>query len=171
MKLAVLAETGVVDQQIDLDPFFFGKIKNPFWGIRVGQIRGNDFRADFVAGRQPARKCLEAILSACGENEFRSADRQFFRERHADPGAGSGYEGPFPAPVVHPRLLEFNLRRADRRRLFRYSRNRFDFDEEALAEKPLYLKRRAGGRVRCVYELISNLPQGPQLRDLEDKKF
>src|SRR5260370_40344014 len=105
MNLAVLAEAGVVDQQIDLDPFFFGKSKNPFWGIRVGQIRGNDFRADFVACRQPARKCLEAILSACGGNEFCAADLQFFRERHADSGASSGYESPFPAPVVHPTLL------------------------------------------------------------------
>src|SRR5713101_9032925 len=41
MQFAVLAETGVVDQQIDFDPFFSREGKNLFRGVRIRQIRGN----------------------------------------------------------------------------------------------------------------------------------
>src|SRR5258707_9468228 len=99
MKFAVLPETSVVDQQIDLDSFFFGEGENLFRSVRVGEVRREHFGGDLVGCSQPARQLLEAILPACGKNEFRSAGRQFFRERDANPCAGSSDESPFPKPI------------------------------------------------------------------------
>jgi len=45
-KFAVLAETGVVDQQIDLQALFFCESKNVFRSVRIGQVRGKYFRGD-----------------------------------------------------------------------------------------------------------------------------
>ena len=78
MQFAVLAETGVINEQIDLDTFFFRESENFFRSIRIGQVRGEDLGGDFVSCGQPARQFVEAILPPRCEYELCSAGCQFF---------------------------------------------------------------------------------------------
>src|SRR5712691_1360060 len=65
-KLAVLTETGVVDQQIDLDPFFFGEGKNSFRSVRIRKVRGEYLSADLVSRAKcaPRFPALAPVMSA-----------------------------------------------------------------------------------------------------------
>ena len=72
-KLAVLTEAGIVDQQIDLNSFFFGECKNPFRGVRIGEVRGDNLSADLVGRGKCARQFLEPVLPPRGQDQLRSA--------------------------------------------------------------------------------------------------
>jgi len=62
-ELAVGAEPGVVDEQINMKIFLADEREDRFRRNGIGQIGDADFCADFMLGREILRQCGEAILA------------------------------------------------------------------------------------------------------------
>ena len=83
-ELAIGAEPGVVDQQIDVDISSLGEGEYFSGRRRVGQVSHENFRSDFVRRRKRSRQVFQPLAATRRQNQVRARRSQFFGQGFAD---------------------------------------------------------------------------------------
>jgi hypothetical protein len=99
-ELAVSAEAGIVDEQIDVKIFLADESEDRVRGGWIGEIGDADFGADVVFGGEIARQRRQTILASCRQYKIRAGCGEFGGERNANSGAGARDERPLPYPWI-----------------------------------------------------------------------
>src|SRR5208337_2941744 len=82
-ELAILAETRIIDEQINGEAFLLGERVDSFGSVRLGQIGGEDFRLDAMRFAQFASEFFEAIATARRQDEVGAACPELRSQGHA----------------------------------------------------------------------------------------
>src|SRR6266480_3722452 len=98
-EFAVLTETGVVDQQIDLESFLFREVKDLFGSVRIRQVGCESLGHHPMLSGEFLREFVQSVFPASSEHEMRATGGQLACQGHADSGASTGHQGPRPAPL------------------------------------------------------------------------
>src|SRR2546427_166932 len=106
-KLAVLTEAGIVDQQIDLNSFFFGECKNPF--------RGEEQHLYFLvtakrSTRRPPSCLIRSVRRRAQTNS--AANNPSPRKIESIPGPGLTNITPPASSKVNPAMMRKTRRPA-----------------------------------------------------------
>ncbi len=114
MECAVLAEAGVIDENVDDEPGAFGGAIDVLGREWIVQVRDHDAGFNVLRGELGGER-FKALPAPRGEDEFCAPPRKLARQSHTDSRAGSGHQRPF--------ALKFRRRR-HRSNMIKDGRNR-----------------------------------------------